>query len=90
MNDPEIDKISDQMLTTDPDSAAYGPLVEKALDRWYYDLPAVPAVEKTFVQTLSGKYWTNWPVPGNMYQVPYQWWPSMIFIMFELEPTGEM
>jgi peptide/nickel transport system substrate-binding protein len=90
MDDPEIDKLADQLRVTDPDSAAYLPLVEKALDRWYYNLPAVPAVQKTFVQTLSGKYWSNWPVPGNMYQVPYQWWPSMIFIMFELKPTGAM
>ncbi len=32
-------------------------------------------------------YWTNWPTTGNWYQVPYQWWPSMIFIMFEIKPV---
>jgi peptide/nickel transport system substrate-binding protein len=87
LNDPTLDAIGEQMARMNPDDPKNMDLVAKALDRWYYDLPSVPAVEKTFVQTMSNMYWTNWPVPGNMYQVPYQWWPSMIFIMFELKPA---
>ena len=46
-------------------------LVGRALDRWYYDLPAVPALEKTFAAAMSDECWTNWPVPGRMHQVPF-------------------
>jgi peptide/nickel transport system substrate-binding protein len=87
LNDPTLDAIGEKMARMNPDDPKYMDLVTQALDRWYYDLPAVPATEKMFIQTLSNKYWTNWPVPGNMYQVPYQWWPSMIFIMFEIKPV---
>ncbi len=87
LQDPELDALADQMAVTDPADPEYIKLVEKGLDRWYYDLPAVPAVEKTFVQTFSNKYWRNWPQEGNMYQVPYQWWPSLIFVLFELKPA---
>jgi len=87
LQDPTLDALGEQMARMNPDDPKYPALVGQALDRWYYDLPSVPAVEKTFVQTMSSKYWTNWPVIGNMYQVPYQWWPSMIFIMFEIKPV---
>lgn len=86
--DPRIDRIADQMAVTDPASAEYMELVEEGLDVWYENLPAVPAVEKTFVQTFSDRYWTGWPTEDDMYHVPYQWWPEFIFILFELEPAG--
>jgi peptide/nickel transport system substrate-binding protein len=87
LKDPQLDAICDKLRVTNPDDPAYLPLVQQALDRWYTDLPAVPAVEKTFVQTFSNMYWTNWPTTGNWYQVPYQWWPSSIFVLFELKPA---
>jgi peptide/nickel transport system substrate-binding protein len=87
LRDPQLDAISDKMGVTNPDDPSYMKLVEQALDRWYYDLPSVPAVEKTFVQTFSDLYWTNWPKPGNMYEVPYQWWPSVFFVLCELKPA---
>jgi peptide/nickel transport system substrate-binding protein len=89
LKDPQLDALADKMRATDPDSTAYLPLVQQALDRWYTDLPAVPAVEKTFVQIFSDKYWTNWPKEGNWYEVPYQWWPSSIFVLFKLKPVAQ-
>jgi peptide/nickel transport system substrate-binding protein len=87
LKDPQLDAITDKMRSANPDDPAYLPLVQQALDRWYTDLPAVPAVEKTFVQTFSNQYWTGWPTTGNWYEVPYQWWPSSIFMYFELKPA---
>jgi len=87
LQDPTLDAFSDKMRVTNPDDPAYQKMTEQALDRWYQDLPAVPAVEKTFVQCFSNKYWTNWPTTGNWYEVPYQWWPSSIFMYFELKPA---
>jgi len=84
---PELDRIADKMAVTSPESSEYLNLVEQALDVWYKNLPSVPAVEKMFVQTFSDKYWTGWPDEDNMYHVPYQWWPEIIFVLFELKPA---
>jgi len=85
---PELDAIADKMAVTDPDSREYQELAKKGMDVWFQNLPSVPAVEKMFVQTFSDKYWTGWPTEGNMYHVPYQWWPEFIFVLFNLRPAG--
>ena len=82
----ELDEIAEQMAVTPVDTPEYFELAKKGLDIWYENLPQVPAVEKMFVQTFSDKYFTGWPTEGNMYHVPYQWWPELIFILFELKP----
>jgi peptide/nickel transport system substrate-binding protein len=87
LKDPQLDAIADKMRSINPDDPSYIGLVQQALDRWYTDLPAVPAVEKTFVQTFSNMYWTNWPTTGNWYEVPYQWWPSSIFMYAQIKPA---
>jgi peptide/nickel transport system substrate-binding protein len=87
LNDPALDAMNGTLARMNPDDPKYIDAVAQAMDRWFYDLPAVPAVEKTFVQVMSDKYWTNWPVPGHMYQVPYQWWPTLPFILFEIKPV---
>ncbi|MCK4514544.1 MAG: hypothetical protein KAU31_04760, partial [Spirochaetaceae bacterium] len=85
--DPRLDAIADEMAVTNPLDPDYLDLVEQGLDIWFENLPSVPAVDKTFVQTFSDRYWTNWPDENNMYEVPYLWWPEFIFITFELEPS---
>ncbi len=87
LRDPEIDAVAEEMGQISPSSPEYQDLVTEALDRWYHLLPSVPAVEKMFIQTFGNRYWKNWPQEGNMYHVPYQWWPSLIFVLFELEPA---
>jgi peptide/nickel transport system substrate-binding protein len=87
LKSPELDAIADKMAVTPPDSAQYLGLVEQGLDIWYRNLPAVPVVEKVFVQTFSDMYWTGWPDEDNMYHVPYQWWPEIMFVLFELKPA---
>jgi peptide/nickel transport system substrate-binding protein len=89
LQDPKLDAIADKMRSVNPDDPSYLGLVQQALDIWYTDLPAVPATEKTFVQTFSDLYWTGWPTTGNWYEVPYQWWPSSIFMYAQLKPTGK-
>lgn len=83
----ELDEITDKMATTDPASDEYMEMAKKGLDIWYKELPSVPLIEKMFVQVFSDKYWKGWPDEDNMYQVPYQWWPSFIFILFHLIPN---
>jgi len=89
LQDPKLDALADKMRVTNPDDPSYIGLVGQALDQWYADLPGVPAVEKTFVQTFSDLYWTNWPTIGNWYEVPYQWWPSSFFMYAKIKPTGK-
>ncbi|MGQ9631810.1 MAG: ABC transporter substrate-binding protein [bacterium] len=88
LKSPELDAVADKMAVTDPDSPEYMELTKKGLDIWFQNLPSVPAVEKMFVQTFSGQYWTGWPTEKNMYHVPYQWWPEFIFVLFELKPVA--
>ncbi len=88
LNDPTLDAIGAEMAARSPGDPGYIELVGQALDRWYDDLPSVPAMEQPIMQIMSDKYWTNWPVSGHLYQVPYQWWPSLIFILFEIKPAG--
>jgi len=89
LKDPALDAIADKMAVTDPASPDYLKLVEQAMNMWYYDLPAVPGVERNLIQTVSDKYWTNWPKKDKMYQVPFQTWPSLIFVTFELKPVKQ-
>ena len=85
---PAMDAITDTLAITNPGSDDYEELVAEGLDLWFQELPMVPAVEKMFVQTFSDRYWSGWPTADNMYHVPYQWWPEIIFVLFELEPAS--
>ncbi|MCX7796840.1 MAG: ABC transporter substrate-binding protein [bacterium] len=84
----DLDKITETLATMDPDSSKYMLYAKRGLDIWFRELPSVPLVEKMFVQVFSDKYWKGWPTEGNMYHVPYQWWPSFIFILFKLKPAS--
>jgi len=82
-----IDTITERLAALDPENPKYMSLAKTGLDAWFKELPAVPVVEKMFVQTFSDIYWTGWPTEKNMYHVPYQWWPSFIFVLFNLKPS---
>jgi len=84
---PELDAIIDELWTLDPESRRAQELYEKGLYIWFKDLFAIPAVEKMFVQVFSAKYWTVWPTETDMYMVPYQWWPSFIFVLGRIRPA---
>lgn len=82
-----LDTIIEKMATVDLEDPEYISLAKKGLDVWFEELPGVPFIEKMFVQIFSNMYWKGWPTERNMYQVPYQWWPSFIFILFNLKSS---
>lgn len=86
-SNPELDRLIDQMAVMSPDDPAIEPLNRRAVEILLRDLPAIPVVEKMFVQVFSSKVWTGWPSKDNMYIIPFQWWPLDIFILFELRPA---
>lgn len=83
----KIDAVAEELAALDPEDPEYMSVAKTGLDTWFEELPAVPFIEKMFVQTFSDMYWTGWPTEDNMYHVPYQWWPSFIFVLFNLEPS---
>jgi len=52
------------------------------------DVLSSPAVEKMFVQTFGTSDFIGWPSEDNMYIVPYVWWPSFIFVLFQIKPVA--
>ncbi|MEM2930426.1 MAG: hypothetical protein QW797_06160, partial [Thermoproteota archaeon] len=85
---PELDAIIDELWTIPLDHPRAASLLEQAFYIVQRDCITVPAVEKTFVQTFSTKYWVGWPSGENMYIVPYNWWPMFFFILARIEPRS--
>jgi len=85
---PELDAIIDELWTIPLDDPRAASLLEEAFYIVQRDCITVPAVEKTFVQTFSTKYWVGWPSKDNMYIVPYNWWPTFFFVLARIEPSS--
>ena len=86
-SNPELDEIVDKAATMSPEDPRLKPLYKRAIEILLEELPYIPAVEKTFHQIYSSKYWTGWPSKDNMYTIPFLWWPTTIFILFNLKPV---
>jgi peptide/nickel transport system substrate-binding protein len=84
---PDLDAIIDELWTIPLDDPRTPSLLEEAFYIIQRDCITVPAVEKTFVQTFSTKYWTGWPSQDNMYIVPYNWWPTFFFVLSNIKST---
>lgn len=84
---PELDEVVDRLAVLGPDDPEAQPLYAKGIYIMMRDLVTIPAVEKMFVQPFSDKYFTGWPTEGNMYMVPFPWWPSFIFVLGRLKPA---
>ncbi len=85
---PELDAIIDELWTIPLDHPRTASLLEEAFYIVQRDCITVPAVEKTFVQTFSTKYWVGWPSQDNMYIVPYNWWPTFFFVLARIQPKS--
>ncbi len=83
----ELDAIIDEIwnLTQDDPQAAI--LYKEGLEILMRDCLFIPLTQGPTPAVFSTKYWTNWPTPSNNYQVVASWWPTLEFILFELEPT---
>jgi len=85
---PELDAIADQLATMHPDAAEAQSLYEEGIYIVLRDMLCSPAVEKMFVQTFGTSDFIGWPSEDNMYVVPYVWWPTFIFVLFQIKPVA--
>lgn len=84
---PELDEIIDEMITLPPDDPRAIELVRQAYEIQREELPFIPIVEAKYAMVYGTKYWTGWPTDDNMYQVPYPWWPTTLFVVLNLKPV---
>jgi len=84
---PRLDQIVDTLKVRDPDDPNNEPLYREIVEMFLRELPYLPVVEKIFQPVFSTKYWVGWPTTENMYIIPYNWWPQLIFILFNLKPA---
>jgi len=87
-HDPELDAYMDQLALMSPDDPDALPIYLKAYEIQAEGLPYIPTVEPVYSMVYSTQYWTGWPTDENMYQVPYDWWPTTLFIVLNLLPSG--
>jgi len=85
---PDLDAITDQIATLHPDSPEAQSLYEEGIYIILRDMLSAPAVEKMFVQTFGTGDFIGWPSEDNMYIVPYVWWPTFIFVLFQIKPVA--
>jgi peptide/nickel transport system substrate-binding protein len=87
LNAPELTAVMEQIEVTSPDDPAIEELYREAFRLYLTYLPGIPVVQTTFVMPFNTHYWTGWPEEGNIYAVPFTWWPEFKFVLFNIEPA---
>lgn len=82
-------KIVSELNKVSPTSSASKKLYKEALAAFMKELPATPSIQTVYTQYFNDKYWTNWPKPGNLYNVPDNWWAQFLFVVGGIKPTGK-
>lgn len=88
LKDPTFTEYIDGLAVLDPSSEAAKPLFEKALQRFYQDLPVIASVQSVYTHQFNTTFWNGWPTNANLYQVPANWWGQFLFVIGALKPTG--
>jgi len=84
---PELDSIVDQLWNMNPDDPKAQPLYEEGIYIMMRDLVCIPAIEMVRVMAFSTAYWTGWPTEIDLYQAPWWWVPSFMFVLVHLKPV---
>jgi peptide/nickel transport system substrate-binding protein len=82
-NNPDFDKIVDEMGKLPPDDPQNIELFKQAVAILDADLPVIPLVQAPALVPFSNKYWTGWPSADNPWNMPVSWWAT-----FNLVITG--
>jgi len=81
-NNPEFDKIVDEMGRTPPsDEAKNIELFHQALAILDSDLPVIPLVQAPALVPFSTTYWTGWPSADNPWNMPVSWWATFNLVL---------
>ena len=88
LKDKALSKYADQLETMSPDSEQAKPLFDKALDRYFADLPVIPSIQTLYTHQFNTTFWSGWPTDDNLYQGPANWWGQFMFVVGRLKSTG--
>jgi peptide/nickel transport system substrate-binding protein len=85
----ELDQVSKKLANLDPTSEEAQPLLKQALEIYYENLPMTPIIQTGYPQYFNTTFWKGWPTDDDLYQVPLNWWGHFMFVVAQLEPTGQ-
>ncbi|MEV6890057.1 MULTISPECIES: ABC transporter substrate-binding protein [Kribbella] len=86
---PEFDKIIGQLGVMNPDSPEAKPLLDKALEIYFQQLPLLASIQTGYPSYFNTAFWKDWPTDDNLYEVPLNWWPHFIFVLGKISATGQ-
>lgn len=89
LKDKSLDAVSAKLAKLSPDGASAKPLYDEGLEAWYAASPVVPEIQKKFAHMFNTAFWTGWPTPEHLYQVPNNWWGQFMFVIGSITPTGK-
>ena len=70
MRNPDFDAAVDAIYSLKPGDPAIKPLVRKAMEIWYAQVPEIPIQQYYHRLPMNRTYWTNWPSTENPYMPP--------------------
>lgn len=85
----EMDTLSKKLANLDPTGDEAQPLLKRALEIYFEYLPIAPIIQTGYPQYFNTTFWKGWPTDDNLYQVPLNWWGHFMFVVAQLEPTGQ-
>ncbi|MGC4105784.1 MAG: ABC transporter substrate-binding protein [Thermomicrobiales bacterium] len=87
LNNPDFDKIIDQMDDVNPDDEKNQDLFFQGLDKFMELLPCTPIIQTIYPFMYSTQYWNNWPDQSKMDQatIPANWWGQFLFTIGNLK-----
>ncbi|MFF0342541.1 ABC transporter substrate-binding protein [Kribbella sp. NPDC004875] len=86
---PEFDKIIEQLGVLNPDSPDAKPLLDKALEIYFQQIPLLASIQTGYPSYFNTAFWKDWPTDDNLYEVPLNWWPHFIFVLGKISATGQ-
>ncbi|MFF0267398.1 ABC transporter substrate-binding protein [Kribbella sp. NPDC004536] len=86
---PDFDKIIDQLGQLNPDSPEAKPLLDKALEIYFQQLPLLASIQTGYPSYFNTAFWKDWPTDDDLYEVPLNWWPHFIFVLGKISATGQ-
>jgi peptide/nickel transport system substrate-binding protein len=89
LQDDALDDATAQLARMSPDEDDAGPVFTEALEAWFEAMPVIPTIQTVYTHQFNTTYWTGWPTDEDLYQVPNNWWGQFMFVIANLQPTGE-
>ncbi|MDI3311915.1 MAG: ABC transporter substrate-binding protein [Thermoanaerobacterium sp.] len=88
-NNPEMDKIIDEMEKLQWDDPRNLELGMEGLKIAIEEMPSIPLVGYPGIVSWDEYYWTNYPGAENPYCQPYHHWPNFKYMLPFLKPSGK-